>query len=240
MERGEFYINGKSFFPNVWITNSPTISYPLPKISKHSIVGSSRDVVMDEGGYDNRTCEFQIAIRGRDYDELNLIRSKITHDFLKSDYVPVAFYSDPKFYYEATLSDQLKPTDPIPHNAINFYDVKLTMGAYKYARGTAEVKAQQSLELLNDFYFASAPLITLYGTGDQTLTVNGKSYQIKRMTGSIVLDSDELQQDAYNPETGASLMDQINFNDFPMLISGKNELSWTGTSFSVDPRWRSI
>ena len=85
MERGEFYINGKSFFPNVWITNSPTISYPLPKISKHSIVGSSRDVVMDEGGYDNRTCEFQIAIRGRDYDELNLIRSKITHDFLKSD-----------------------------------------------------------------------------------------------------------------------------------------------------------
>lgn len=240
MYRGEFYINGKSFFPNIWITNSPTISYPLPKISKHSIVGSSRDVVMDEGGYDNRTCEFQIAIRGRDYDEMSLTRSKIIHEFLRAEYVPFVFYNDPKFYYEATLSDQLKPTDPISYNAINFYEVRLTFGAYKYSRGTALVKAEQSLELLNDFYFASAPLITLYGIGDQTLTVNDKSYQIKGMTGSIVLDSDELQQDAYNPETGASLMDQINFNDFPMLISGKNELSWTGTSFSVEPRWRTI
>lgn len=240
MEKGEFYINGKSFFPNIWITNSPTISFPLPKVNKHSIVGSSKDVVMAEGGYDNRTCEFQIAIRGQDYDELNLIKAKIIHEFLKSDYVPLIFYSDPKFYYEATLSDQLKPVDPIPNNAINFYEVRLTSGAYKYSRGTALVKAEQSLELLNDFYFASAPLITLYGTGDQTLTVNGKSYQIKGMTGSIVLDSDELQQDAYSPDTDTPLMDQISFNAFPMLKPGKNEIIWTGTSFTIDPRWRTI
>lgn len=240
MERGEFYINGKSFFPNVWITNLPTISYPLPKVSKHSIVGSSREVVIDEGGYDNRTCEFQIAIRGRTYDELDLVRAKITNEFLQTDYVPVVFYNDPKYYFEATLTDQLKPTDPIPHNAIGFYDVKLTMGAYKYARETNEVKAQQSLELLNDFYFASAPLITLYGTGNQTLTVNGKDYRIKNMAGSISLDSDELQQDAYSPETGVSLMAQIAFNSFPTLQPGKNEIFWTGASFKIDPRWRTI
>lgn len=240
MEKGEFYINGKSFFPNVWITNSPTISYPLPKVNKHSIVGNSKDLVMAEGGYENRTCEFQIAIRGRDYDELNLIKAKIIHEFLKADYVPLVFYSDPKFYYEATLSDQLKPVDPIPNNAINFYDVRLTMGAYKFARGIAKVKGQRSIELLNEFYFDSEPLITLYGDGDQTLTVNGKNFQIKGMTGSLVLDSDELQQDAYSPDTGILLMDQISFSAFPKLPAGKSELLWTGTSFTVDPRWRAI
>ena len=81
----------------------------------------------------------------------------------------------------------------------------------------------------------SEPIITLTGTGEITLMINGTIIELSDMDGEIVIDSQ--LQEAYRGTT--SLNNRMS-GDFPVLLPGQNAVSWSGdvTSLVITPNWR--
>ena len=83
----------------------------------------------------------------------------------------------------------------------------------------------------------SKPLITLYGSGEITFTLD--SIDIFTINigddGSVVIDSDE--ENAY---LGSVLKNRNMTGKFPVLQPGSNTITWTGslTRIKVNPRSR--
>lgn len=83
-------------------------------------------------------------------------------------------------------------------------------------------------------YFAN-PLITVYGTGNLSITVNGQRTELKSVDSHITLDC-ELQEAHKNGSSLNSFM----VGKFPQFKVGPNTIDWTGsvTKVEIEPRWR--
>lgn len=83
-------------------------------------------------------------------------------------------------------------------------------------------------------YFAS-PVITVYGTGNLSITVNGQRTNLNSIDGHITLDC-ELQEAHKN---GLSLNNRM-VGEFPSFVVGQNTITWTGSvnRLVIEPRWR--
>lgn len=79
------------------------------------------------------------------------------------------------------------------------------------------------------------PVIKVTGSGAISLTLNGTTVSLAAVSGYETIDS--LLMDCYKDTT---LKNSDMTGDFPMLINGTNNLSWTGTVTSVEitPNWR--
>lgn len=242
MREGEFYLDWETYFSQAWLTERPKISFPKRNITTHALVGAGQEAILDEGSYSNRSAELEIGIRGRNYGELETVKNKLIAKLLQPKYLPIVFYTDPDFYYLGALSDTIQTERPVRNNYCLILSVKLSMSAFKYEIGDNTVDAATGMVITNEYNYESAPLITLFGNGNQTLTVNGTPYKIKNLNSMAVLDCDETQQDAYIPNApdNGELMSQLEFNEFPKLVTGQNVIEWTGTRIKVDPRWRTI
>ena len=83
----------------------------------------------------------------------------------------------------------------------------------------------------------SEPIMTVFGSGDITLMVNGTILELTDINGSITMDS-ELQE-AYSGNVSAnSHMD----GEFIRLLAGNNAYSWDGdvSSIEIRPNWRTL
>ena len=242
MKEGEFYLDWETYFSQAWLTERPKIGLPKRNITTHSLVGAGQEAILDEGSYSNRNAELEIGLRGRDYGELETVKNKLVAKLLQPKYLPIVFYTDPDFYYLGALSDTIQTDRPVRNNNFLILSVKLTMAAYKYEIGDHVVDAATGMVITNEYNYTAAPLITLFGNGDQILTVNGTQYKIKNLNSMAVLDCDETQQDAYIPGAPdhGELMSRLSFKEFPKLVTGQNNIEWKGSRITVNPRWRTI
>lgn len=85
--------------------------------------------------------------------------------------------------------------------------------------------------------FLSEPVIKVYGSGDITLNINDRFIKFTAIENYIELDSEI--QECYK--------DTLNCNnkmigEFPILKTGKNNISWTGnvSKIEINPRWRCL
>lgn len=83
----------------------------------------------------------------------------------------------------------------------------------------------------------SEPVITVTGTGEITLMVNGTIIELSEMDGSITIDSQ--LQEAYN---GTTSLNSRMSGDFPVLLPGQNAISWSGdvSAITIEPNWRYV
>jgi phage-related protein len=81
----------------------------------------------------------------------------------------------------------------------------------------------------------SEPVITVYGSGEITLMVGLTIVEFEGVSGSITLDTPLME--AYS---GITSMNGKMSGDFPILTSGMNAVSWSGsvTKIEVQPNWR--
>lgn len=82
----------------------------------------------------------------------------------------------------------------------------------------------------------SQPLITVYGSGNITLNLNGTAFPLYGVDGSISIDS-EMMEVFKNKENQNS---KYGGADFPRFEVGENTISWSGnvTKVVIEPRWR--
>lgn len=92
--------------------------------------------------------------------------------------------------------------------------------------------------LTNITKFDALPLITVYGSGAGTLTVNDNTVSISSIDEYVVLDCELM--DAYKGTTNKN--PTVSLVDFPVLTAGENQISFTGgvTSVEIVPRWWTI
>lgn len=81
------------------------------------------------------------------------------------------------------------------------------------------------------------PIITLTGTGNVTLTVNGKKFVLKNITGGVVIDCEN--QVVTDLTKKHSQMDKVYSYPFPNLKMGSNTISWDNADFigTIIERW---
>ncbi|MBJ3792472.1 phage tail protein [Bacillus sp. OA1] len=91
--------------------------------------------------------------------------------------------------------------------------------------------------IMNQGTLHSLPKLTIYGTGNITIQINGISFQIKGVNPSVTVDSD-LMECYYN----TTPMNDKMVGKFPIFKEGENTISWTGSVDMVDieTRWRYI
>ena len=83
----------------------------------------------------------------------------------------------------------------------------------------------------------SEPVVTVHGTGDITIMLNGEILELTDIHGTITMDS-ELREAYSGNESANSHMD----GEFIRLLAGYNAYSWDGdvSSIEIRPNWRTL
>ena len=113
-------------------------------------------------------------------------------------------------------------------------------GDYAHTLTADDIDAETGMcEFWNTSGQPARPLITVYGTGPGTLTIGNVTIDILALTDHITIDCDLMT--AYRQEGDAAAENKnadIYAPEFPELIDGMNEISWTGdiTQIDITPR----
>jgi len=115
------------------------------------------------------------------------------------------------------------------------FSLTFTCAPFRYLRNAPVSILSQSGTVVNIGGIYSLPKITVYGTGNRTLTINGKSVTLNILSGSLTLDS-ELKTCYYGNVAQNNQMT----GDFPVFEVGNNSVTLGSgiTKIEIEPRWR--
>lgn len=251
MRRGEFTLDGVSSLNyGLLIQDRPDIEVPVRRVQMRTAYGTSGDLPFDEEQgdgeevYDNTVMNLSLLALadGRTASEN---RERIATWMSSSRYKEFIPYFDTKKKYQVMLDPTqkflLQNKDYL--GDIHVGTAVLTVRPWKYYVDNYQIQMSSAGAIFNSYLHDTLPLITIYGTGDVTLKVNGVSYLIQNIVTSISLDSERLF--GYKESSTGVITNEnakVRFKDYPRLKTGINTISWTGTvtKVVVDPRWRAL
>lgn len=234
-----FWFNGRhSSEFNLYVEKWPVQKTPARKRTVVSVPGRSGDLHLVEDAFENFDQPYECYFHGP--KPMPDVAHEIK-DWLHGDgsYRELSDGYDVEFFRMATFKG---PMDI--ENTLNKYGrckIVFDCSPQNYLRsGQFPISLQESGSLFNPFLRTAIPIITLHGASAGTLTVGDITVEIKQLEDQIILDSE--LQDAYRqvgegaPENKNSC---IYAPEFPVLVPGKNTISWTGgiTSVEIIPRW---
>ena len=146
--------------------------------------------------------------------------------------------NEPDKYYNAQIIDSIDY-----NRLINFKKaiVKFYVQPYKFLLNESsyilEIATETSLSVLNKGLEKSKPIITLYGTGEIEILINGNSIFSVNMGTDEYITIDSEKEEAYKD---AVLKNRQMSGTFPELNPGINVISWVGnlTKIEVAPKSR--
>ncbi|MGG0760999.1 phage tail protein [Bacillus paramycoides] len=114
------------------------------------------------------------------------------------------------------------------------FEVDFTLDPFEYTEDV-NVMLNAPGSIYNPGTMESAPKLWIVGNGTFRITINGVSFQIKDVNGSVVIDSEIFE--AYSDTVP---MNDKMIGDFPEFQIGENKIEWSGAiqSISIRPRWR--
>ncbi|AMJ40702.1 hypothetical protein [Anaerotignum propionicum] len=151
-------------------------------------------------------------------------------------YGEVIFSSEPDKVYRAFIKNQI-PFNNILLN-LNDFLVQFDCFPFKYSvdKADEEITLTTATTIYNQGTIYSEPIITVYGTGNVTITIHGTAYAISEIDGYVTINSEiqEVYKDSTNKNNSFSAL------DFPKFQEGANTISWTGsvTRLEIKPNWR--
>lgn len=146
----------------------------------------------------------------------------------------LSFDDAPNFYYKIKQA-QISETESVI-KASGVFSVDFVAEPFEYQKTSSTAYTTKPITLTNQTTAEALPIIKISGTGTVVLNINGTGVTLTGLTSSIVLDS-ELQE-AY---TGLTTNMNSSMNgEFPILRTGNNTITWTGTvtKVEIDPQWR--
>ena len=144
--------------------------------------------------------------------------------------------TEPDKVLRASIYNKISVADMI--YLYNSFLLQFRVQPFKYSVNAAgdalELTAPTTIRNSGTVY--SEPLITVYGSGDITLSINGNSYPLRNVQESITIDSEMMEVFKGN----ANQNGKYGGVEFPRFEVGKNEIRWTGnvSKIKVQPRWR--
>lgn len=139
-------------------------------------------------------------------------------------------------YYKARINNMI-PIEQILEKQYYTFPIEFRCQPFAYfpEGDEASIIKNGATLIHNKATHISLPHITIYGSGACTFAINGRSFNIKEVGGSITLYSDieEVANGKGNQMIGL----------FPYLDTGKNVITWTGagvTKVKIVPHWRAL
>lgn len=155
----------------------------------------------------------------------------------KTGYHYLTWIGEPKHSYRARINGAT--TVRRRNSRLAYVDAPFEFHPRKFlTTGLVEKTITNNSILTGQGSLNALPIIRITGTGNVTLTINGKNLVLQNVTGGVIVDC-ELET-VTNLTGTASMMQHLYSYPFPFLVPGDNYISWTNPSqFSVAmiPRW---
>ena len=212
----------------VIVTAMPETVRAERRIESITVAGRNGSLHTDEGVYESydRTMECALIKRAR-LDE-------ITAWLVGSG--EMTFSTEPDKVYRVTIANKISIAQMM--RVFQKFQVVMDTQPFKYSVNAAgdvlELTAPTTIRNSGTVY--SEPLITVYGSGDITLTINGADFPLYGVQESITIDSEMMEVF----KGSANQNGKYGGVEFPKFEVGKNEISWTGnvSKIKIQPRWR--
>lgn len=214
------------------ISDKDIYSAPARDVSFVSVPGRNGDVIIDNNRYENINVSYTVSFR-----HLSTRSTVLKLWLCKSGYYCLTDTYQPEYFRMAAFSSNLKIDELIRNvgKAQLVFNCKPFM--YSFA-GQEKITLTAEGIITNPEAFTSEPYIKITGSGNVTLSIGNKSYSMTAIGPCIELDSELMA--AYRGSTLCN--NKINFTEFPTLLPGDNNISWTGSVAKVEivPRWRTL
>jgi predicted phage tail component-like protein len=236
MSNISFTFLGKDSYTDYGITILRRPANPLPKrdVIFSNVQGRDGSLTNDLGTYDNFTLKVECILTNQaNYQaQFRAIRA-----WLAGGVGELVFSDETDVKYKA-----------IAANKIDFEQLYLNLGAFilmfecqplKYAVSNTVIEKTSSPATFDSptGVHDGIPSVKVTGSGAITFTLNGTTVSLAAVSSYETVDS--LLMDCYKD---AVLKNSDMTGDFPMLISGTNNLTWTGTvtKIEITPNWRYV
>lgn len=210
------------------VTAMPETVRPERRMESITIAGRNGTLHTDEGVYDSydRTMECAVIKRAKINEIAAWLvgRGKMT------------FSTEPDKAYDVTISNKISITQMMR----TFQKFMVTMDTQPFKYSVNDFGEKQELTapttVFNKGTVYSEPIITVFGSGDITLTINGEDFPLYGVVESITIDSERME--VYKGT--ANQNSKFGGETFPCLEVGENAISWTGnvTKVEIQPKWR--
>lgn len=241
MKAGSFILKGiNSEDIDTVIQSRPVLETPRRRVEFKQSYGQDGLNPYDEEVYDNTPLSLFLYSNGSNA----VYTREIVYDLFNSgDYIDLVMYCDSTKVYKVMTETAPKFESRYYMGEGLSYGVELTVRPYKYlidSPNKEEVTISDTM--FNPTLYSSLPIITIYGSGDITLTVNGIDFVVKGVVDHITLDSELMF--AYKEVNGILTSENLKVytKQYPYLKPAENVISWAGTvnKVEVTPRWRSL
>lgn len=216
------------------IASAPKIVRSERKMTVTPIPGSNREVVEMEDAWEAYDQPYSLFVGDATKDsiqeplnEVARVLSKKGWQILLDDYEPDIYRLA---YFQGDFNVNNKRT------RVGTFDISFRCRAERFLiSGNTPISVSSGSSIFNPTAYASKPLITISGSGNGTLTVNGTTMSFTGIVDYLNIDSDI--QDCYRLPT-----ENRNNNmtgSFPVLSPGDNPVSFSGgiTSVTITPKW---
>ena len=212
----------------ILISSVPERVRPERRVKEIEIPGRSGNLTQDEETYDAYVISMECSTRGSDRMDEIITWLNGAGDLTLS--------TEPDKVYQASIYNKISISDQI--YLYNSFLLQFKVQPFKYNINpfADELTLTAQTIIRNGGTVYSEPIITVYGSGDITLTINEKDFPLYSVDGSITIDSEMMevfkgtanQNSKYGGET------------FPRFEVGENTISWTGnvTKIEIQPKWR--
>ena len=212
----------------ILIASVPERTRPEKRVEHITIPGRSGTLTQDDEAYEPYTISLECSTRGSKYlDEIVAWLNGAGELILSTE---------PDKVYQASIYNKISILD-----VIYLYNSFLLQFRVHPFKGSANafgdsMELTRAGNIFNKGTIYSQPLITVYGSGNITLTLNGTNFPLYDVDGSISIDS-EMMEVFKNKENQNS---KYGGADFPRFEVGENRISWSGnvTKIEIEPRWR--
>ncbi len=211
------------------MVDRPKIPTAKKKIEFIEVDGRENGALTKDKGYEDVTFTIEFNVL-EDYNIKPLIR-KIKAWIMNAKIL--SFTDD--YVYRKIKSVEIGDID----NEIEEYgkfQVTFKSDPYEYAI-EQPITITNPVTIINQGTLHSLPKLTIYGTGNITIQINGISFQVKDVNPFVIVDSD-LMECYYN----TTPMNNKMVGKFPTFKEGENTIAWTGSVSKIDieTRWRYI
>ncbi|WP_271814489.1 phage tail protein [Clostridium beijerinckii] len=226
-----FYNNAKSLDIDLIIEKTPEI--PSVNIEYETIQIDGGETLTKIKGFKDIPFKFDFAYFAEP-EEYLMKKSRIDNWLLNSigNYLIYSLDEFTAYKVKQVQIDNTTTTSRI----LRHFSVTFTCTGLKYmANGLKPIELANGATINNFGSYESKPLVKIYGSGNITFSIGGKSFTINNVVDYVVVDSEikECYKDSTNKGRDMA-------GDWPVLPIGLNTISWTGniTKVEITPRWR--
>lgn len=232
--------NGKasdSFDIPILIESPPTYVYPERDYEVQHVPGRNGDIYIDKNSYKNVQRSYALAA-GDDYESYDKLANQIaTWLHSATGYAKLYDTYEPE-YYRMAMYVETGTLTPIVRNGIRITaNFNCKPQRFLHSGDDVITVSSSNTNITNPTQYTSRPIVTVYGSGVGTVTINGIKVTLNDIDTYTVLNSEI--DDAYKGTVNKNPYIVLDNGIFPELKAGDNTIIFTGgvTKVEVIPKW---